>query len=45
MKLTDYGLSRLIVGDEPLVSYAGVLEYMAPEVIEQKGRLSHLFRL
>ena len=34
LKLTDYGLSKLILDDKPFVStYIGTFEYMAPEVL------------
>ena len=40
VKITDFGLSRLQVDNKPTFTFAGNLEYMAPEVLDNdKGTL------
>lgn len=37
IQITDFGFSCLNPDNQPLYTFAGILEYMAPEVIEKKG--------
>lgn len=37
--ITDFGLSKELIGDARAMSYCGTIEYMAPEIVtpNQKG--------
>ena len=37
LKIIDYGLAKIISGDELAMSYCGTQEYLSPEMIEGKG--------
>lgn len=35
--LTDFGLAKILEGDEQAQSFCGTPEYLAPEILEEKG--------
>ena len=37
IKLTDFGLAKIIEPEAQTNSYCGTLEYMAPEILQDKG--------
>jgi serum/glucocorticoid-regulated kinase 2 len=37
IKLIDYGLAKIIANDELAMSYCGTPEYLAPEMVDNKG--------
>lgn len=37
MKLTDFGLSKILTKDESAMSICGTPEYLAPEIINREG--------
>ena len=37
IKLIDYGLAKIIADDELAMSYCGTPEYLAPEMVDNKG--------
>lgn len=37
MKLTDFGLSKILTKDESAMSVCGTPEYLAPEIINREG--------
>ena len=37
IRLTDFGLSRMLLKDEVALSFCGTAEYLAPEMIDETG--------
>ena len=37
IRLTDFGLSRMLLKDEVAMSFCGTAEYLAPEMIDETG--------